>query len=451
MPVAWMWPIGCAQIHTSRQAGGIASAAIRAITSGFSIRSPASSRYSKPRPRRRRVIPGPEQSTRFSRGMTAEGARVRSRLNLAGHREQLAEDRGRRCGDDARAHRQLERHRQRVVTRVRERHRAARLANDQLPGRPVDRARRPQADQTVEPARRHVAQRKHYPAGDSQPSPRPSRCARAAVGGRGAEASRARSVTRRENAGQSGWGERMARRILGSMPSRAEGVTEPQLEAIAHRGGPALVIGGAGTGKTRTLCERFASLVREGTGPDAVLLLTRSGGLSARMRSSIEASIETPFEELWLEHFQGFCTRLLRAEAVEAGVDPLFAPFTRADRLAPMLDRIDELTLRRHEIRGNPAPLLAAFLARIDRLKLEMVRPAEYRAHAERLADEAYDDAARAHARRELEFAELYADHETLLRACGALDSGDLVLGAFDLLHRKPHVRMRVAQRFEHV
>ena len=63
----------------------------------------------------------------------------------------------------------------------------------------------------------------------------------------------------------------------------------------------------------------------------------------------------------------------------------------------------------------------------------------------------AESDAARAGAARELEFARLYADHDRLLAERGALDFGDLVLRAFQLLHERPHVRERVAGRFQHV
>ena len=235
------------------------------------------------------------------------------------------------------------------------------------------------------------------------------------------------------------------------MPPRADGLSGAQLEAVAHTGGPLLVLGGAGTGKSRVLCERFTHLVESGGAPGSVLSIALSTDAAARARERVEASIETPFEELWVETFRGFCARLLRDEAVEAGLDPFFAPVTQADRLALLLDRIDDLTLRRHEIRGNPAPLLASFLVRIDRLKEEMVSPAEYQAYAERLSREAADDAGRARARRELEFAGLYADHDALLAERGALDAGGLVLHAFELLHRKPHVRARVAERFQHV
>src|SRR3954452_18441850 len=221
--------------------------------------------------------------------------------------------------------------------------------------------------------------------------------------------------------------------------------------AVAHPAAPLLVLGGAGTGKSRVLCERFTHLVAAGTAPGSVLSLALSTDMAARARERVEASIETPFEELWVETFQGFCARLLRDEALEAGLDPFFAPVTQADRLALLLERIDDPPLRRHEIRATPAPLLASSLTRIDRLKEEMVSPAEYQAYAERLSRGAADDAGRARARRELEFAGLYADHDALLAERGALDSGGLVLHAFELLHRKPHVRARVAARFAHV
>ena len=98
-----------------------------------------------------------------------------------------------------------------------------------------------------------------------------------------------------------------------------------------------------------------------------------------------------------------------------------------------------------HEIRGNPAPLLASFVARIDRLKDELVTAEEYRTYAEGLvaAAEQDGDAARATAARELEFAGIYADHDRLLAERGALDFGDLVMRAFRLLHERPHVRER--------
>ena len=235
------------------------------------------------------------------------------------------------------------------------------------------------------------------------------------------------------------------------MPSVLDGLNAAQRQAIAHPGGPLLVVAGAGTGKTRVLTRRFAWLVEDGKRPDELLALTFSTPAATEMRERLETLIEAPYEELHVATFHAFCSRLLVDEALEAGVDPFFSPVTPADRLALLLDRLDELTLRHHEIRGNPAPLLASFVRRIDRLKDEMVGAGDYGAYAQRLVEQADDDSARAAAARELEFARLYADHDRLLAERGALDFGDLILRAFRLLHEKPHVRERTARRFRHV
>ncbi|HEY2604066.1 MAG TPA: ATP-dependent DNA helicase [Thermoleophilaceae bacterium] len=237
------------------------------------------------------------------------------------------------------------------------------------------------------------------------------------------------------------------------MPSPLDGLAAAQREAVTHPAGPLLVLGGAGTGKTRVLTRRFAWLVEEGTPPDGVLALVFSPAAAADMREHVEDLTGAAGVDLWIETFHSLSTRLLQDEALEAGLDPFFSPVTPADRLALMLDRIEDLTLRRHEIRGNPAPLLASFIARIDRLKDEMVSATEYGAWARRKAEQCADgdDAARAHAERELEFAQVYADHDRLLAESGSLDFGDLVLHAFRLLHEKPHVRTRVAERLQHV
>jgi ATP-dependent DNA helicase UvrD/PcrA len=235
------------------------------------------------------------------------------------------------------------------------------------------------------------------------------------------------------------------------MPVALDGLNRAQEAAVTHADGPLVVVAGAGTGKTSTVVQRFAWLVGEGVPPEQILALTFSEPAAADLRERIEAALESPYEELHVETFRSFCLRLLQDEALEAGVDPFLSPVTPADRLALLLERLDDLSLRAHEIRGNPAPLLASFVSRIDRLKHEMVSAADYLAYAERAAGEATSDAARSHAARELEFARLYADHDRLLAERGALDFGDLVLRAFQLLHERPHVRERVARRYRHI
>jgi ATP-dependent DNA helicase UvrD/PcrA len=228
-----------------------------------------------------------------------------------------------------------------------------------------------------------------------------------------------------------------------------DGLNATQRAVVTHSGGPLLVVAGPGTGKTRALTDRFAWLVDQGTSADCILALASSEPAAAQMRERIEVVLDAPYEELNVFTFQSFCVKLLQDEALEAGVDPFFSPVTPADRLALLLDRLDELTLRAHDIRGNPAPLLASFVSRIDRLKNEMISADQLQEWAAGLPERT--DAERASAALEREFARLYADHDRLLAERGALDFGDLVVRAFRLLHERPHVRERTAQRFRHV
>src|SRR4051795_7312881 len=235
------------------------------------------------------------------------------------------------------------------------------------------------------------------------------------------------------------------------MPASLDGLDRASPAAVTHGGGPLLVLGGPGSGKTHVIAHRAAWLIEEGTRAGGVLVLAPATRAAADLEVALETLIETPYEELSVFGAQELCERLLRDEALEAGPAPLFAPVSAADRLALMLERIDDLPLRRHEIRGNPAPLLAGFVERIDRLKEEMVRFQDFRRWAEALAAAAESDDERMHAERELEFAQVYAVHDRLLAQAGALDVGDLTLHAFRLLHEKPHVRARLAARFPFV
>jgi DNA helicase-2/ATP-dependent DNA helicase PcrA len=229
-------------------------------------------------------------------------------------------------------------------------------------------------------------------------------------------------------------------------------LTAAQLEAVTHPGGPLLVIAGAGTGKTRTLVERFAwltSAAEPRVAPESILVLTYSTAAADALRERLEDRLEHGYEELAVTTFHAFCSRLLRDEALEAGLDPFATPVTPADRLAMLLERIDDLPLRHHDLRGNPSALLGSIVARIDRLKDELVSAEDYAAWAATLPEEL--DADRARAAREREFAGLFAAHDRMLSQAGTLDFGDLVLHAFRLLRERPHVRARLAARYRHL
>ncbi|HEX4804579.1 MAG TPA: ATP-dependent DNA helicase [Conexibacter sp.] len=236
------------------------------------------------------------------------------------------------------------------------------------------------------------------------------------------------------------------------MPAALDGLSPAQRAAATHAGGPLLVVGGAGSGKTRTLLARFAWLVERDEAPEAILALARSERAADALRRQIEDALARPYEALAVTTVHELCARLLREHALAAGVDPFAVAVGRADRVAMLLERIDELTIRSHDFRGNPAALIASFVRRIDRLKDELISADEYAAWAARLAaEDDADDAARARAARERELAEIYRAHDRMLAEAGALDGGDLVIRALALLRDHPHVRAQVAERWRHV
>lgn len=226
---------------------------------------------------------------------------------------------------------------------------------------------------------------------------------------------------------------------------------QAQRGVVGHRAGAMLVTGRAGTGRSDVLVRRFASLVEDGTRAERILLLARTRAGAATLGTRVEAALARPHEELWIGTYEEIAERLLREHPTEAGLDPFFTTVTAADRLAVMLDRVDDLPLRRHEIRGNPAGLLARLLRRIDLLKLEGVTPERLRDWAEARGRDAKRPAEKERLRREVEFAELYARHDGLVRDAGSLDGGDLIIEAARVLSERADTAEDVIERFDHV
>jgi ATP-dependent helicase/nuclease subunit A len=104
-----------------------------------------------------------------------------------------------------------------------------------------------------------------------------------------------------------------------------------QLEAIERRG-RVFVSAGAGTGKTAVLVERVVRRVQEGTPVDRVLVITFTDRAASELKRRVrERLVETghgdaarAVEGAWISTIHGFCRRVLRAQALEAGLDPRF-------------------------------------------------------------------------------------------------------------------------------
>jgi DNA helicase-2/ATP-dependent DNA helicase PcrA len=201
----------------------------------------------------------------------------------------------------------------------------------------------------------------------------------------------------------------------------------PQDGAIEHAGGPLLLLGEPGTGKSETLARRLARLAAAGEAtPDRVLLVAATRPGAERLRTRVESLLEGPHGDLWIGTWDSIGERLLREHSDAAGLDPFFDVLGPAERLAMLLDRVEELPLRSHEIRGNPAGLLARLLERIDALKAEADEP-------------------------DPELAELVAAHDRIIAATCNLDRGDVFLTLNRLHREREDVRAALAERFGYV
>ena len=224
--------------------------------------------------------------------------------------------------------------------------------------------------------------------------------------------------------------------------------TAEQERVIAHASGPLLVAGVAGTGRTEALAQRLAAMATDG---ERVLALTASQAGAERLRARAEELADGAFEELVVHTHREAAVRLLHEHAADAGLDPFIESLSAAERLAMLLDRLDELPLRRHEIRGNAPGLLARLVDRIDALKAAGVTALRFAEWAEALERQAADDAARDAAAREREFAELYELHDSMLRSAGAVDAAEAVLELTRALAERPALAGALAERFPHL
>src|SRR5438105_13901030 len=92
----------------------------------------------------------------------------------------------------------------------------------------------------------------------------------------------------------------------------------------------ACIVAGPGSGKTTVLVEYFRRLVAEGIDPLRILAITFTEKAAGNMRKKLAAAfhdnseIRARLERAWVSTVHGFCARLLRENAVFAGVDPEF-------------------------------------------------------------------------------------------------------------------------------
>jgi DNA helicase-2/ATP-dependent DNA helicase PcrA len=111
-------------------------------------------------------------------------------------------------------------------------------------------------------------------------------------------------------------------------------LNEAQRQAVLHFEGPALVVAGAGSGKTRTVVHRVAYLIaRRGVFPSEILAVTFTNKAAEEMKARLKAMVSGA-GELWVSTFHAAALRILRVYGERVGLKPGFVVYDEDDQTA---------------------------------------------------------------------------------------------------------------------
>lgn len=203
-----------------------------------------------------------------------------------------------------------------------------------------------------------------------------------------------------------------------------------QLAAVTLPPQHALILAGAGSGKTRVLTTRIAWLVSTGqVGPHGILAVTFTNKAAKEMLARLSAMLPINTRGMWIGTFHGLCNRLLRAHHREAGLPALFQILDSADQLSAIKRLLKNLNVDDEKF---PPREIANF---INAHKEQGIRAAQA---------EAYDD----YTQRRVD---LYAEYERQCQREGVADFAELLLRTYELLQRNEPLRRHYQERFQHI
>ena len=206
-----------------------------------------------------------------------------------------------------------------------------------------------------------------------------------------------------------------------------------QRDAVTHVHGPLLVLAGAGSGKTRVLTTRIASLIEQhGVPPDRIFAVTFTNKAAGEMKERIGRLLERDPAGLWIGTFHSLSARLLRREAELLGFTRRFTIYDQDDSVS--------LVRRLMEQRGHSTKTFTprAVQSVISGAKNRMQSPESLQASAgfDRLAAVAAD---------------VYGALGPALRAANAMDFDDLLLHPLTLFREHPDRLAWYRERFRFI
>ena len=210
------------------------------------------------------------------------------------------------------------------------------------------------------------------------------------------------------------------------------GLNAAQREAVYHDDGPALVLAGAGSGKTRVLTTRIARLIgANGVAPHEILAVTFTNKAAGEMRSRIAGFLGHEPKGMWCGTFHALGARMLRGVAPLVGREQNFTIYDEDDAIGAVKRVMERRALSPKQFAPN------AILGAISSAKNALVSPSEY-------ARAARDTFATA-------VAGVYTDLETALQQANAVTFDDLLVLPVRALETDEALRAHYQRRFRYL
>uniref|UniRef100_UPI0030FA3EB4 UvrD-helicase domain-containing protein n=1 Tax=uncultured Acidovorax sp. TaxID=158751 RepID=UPI0030FA3EB4 len=208
------------------------------------------------------------------------------------------------------------------------------------------------------------------------------------------------------------------------------GLNPEQLAAVTLPNGHALILAGAGSGKTRVLTTRIAWLLQHGhVTPGGILAVTFTNKAAKEMVARLTTMLPVNVRGMWIGTFHGLCNRLLRAHHKAAGLPQAFQILDTQDQLSAIKRLCKQFNVDEERF---PPKQLAYFIAGC---KEEGMRPGDVPAHD-------------ADGRKKIELYPLGAEQ---CQREGVVDFGELMLRSYELLRDNDPIREHYQRRFRHI
>jgi len=235
-----------------------------------------------------------------------------------------------------------------------------------------------------------------------------------------------------------------------------EGLNKEQIEAVTHKAGPLLIIAGAGTGKTTVITRRIAWLLSEGLAKtNEMLALTFTDKAAQEMQERVDILVPYGYTDIWISTFHAFGDRLLRENALVAGLNPDFKVLTRAAAAVFFREHLFEFTLSYYRPLSDPTRFIEALISLFSRAKDEDISPKDYLAYAQSLISKAEEDPQnlplKEEAQQQTEVAQAYTQYQELLAKEGLVDFGNQFYLALQLLREHPLILKKYQEQFKYI